>query len=191
VRAAAITLALVTAPAAASPGALAAAEAHYETGEGLFKLGRYEEALREFQIGYELEPRKEFLLDLGQVYRALGDYASAATEYAEYLRRAPPDDPLRDKVQRLQTEAQALARDAAAQTKQPPVATAPPPAPVTATAALAVKPAPPPRQSFVRRYWWIFPVAALVAAGAAVGIWLALRPTVDCGAASLGCFDPR
>ena len=58
-----------------------------------------------------------------------------------------------------------------------------------AGASTAVTATQPEKKSFVRRNWWIFPVGAVVLAGAAVGIYFAVRPSsgVDCGSASLGC----
>lgn len=66
------------------------------------------------------------------------------------------------------------------------------PAPAAAAPAhpaLSVRAPPSARPSFVRRHWSIFPVGAVVLAGAAVGIYFAVRPGVDCGAAPLGCLD--
>jgi hypothetical protein len=58
------------------------------------------------------------------------------------------------------------------------------------TPALAV-PAPPPRKSFARRHWWIFPVIGGVAAGLAIGLGVGLAPARDCGGVRGPCVDAR
>ena len=202
-----LLLALCAAAGAEELDAATKSKAHFEAGRALYRIGSYSEALREFQAGYELAPRPQFLVNIGQAYRKLGEASRAKESFEKYLAAAPADSLERPQIERLVAE---LTREIAAssppRTPAPPPQTAPPaepapsgaPAPAMAspqepapqpTAAPAVTSsvltqAPPParKKSFIARHWWIVPVAAVVAAGLAVGIYYAARPTtVQCG----------
>src|SRR6185503_2182988 len=69
------------------------ARAHYEIGLGLYRLGDYQGALKEFAAGYELARKPGFLLNLGQTYRKLGELREARDMYRQYLAAVPHDDP--------------------------------------------------------------------------------------------------
>ena len=71
------------------------ARLHYQAGEKLYLLGRYPDALREFRDGYALEPRPEFLINLGQVHRKLGNRAAAVAMFEQFLAGTTTDDPRR------------------------------------------------------------------------------------------------
>src|SRR3954467_11063977 len=71
---------------------VASARTHFEAGRALYQLGNYNDALREFAAGYELAPRPQFLLNLGQCYRELDDLQHAREMYQRYLHDAPPTD---------------------------------------------------------------------------------------------------
>jgi tetratricopeptide (TPR) repeat protein len=148
----------------------AQARREYETGRRLYDAGQYRDAIEHFNAGYALAPRPIFLLNIGQAHRQLFEPTLARESYAAFLAHAPIDDPARPEVEELVREI-----DASLSASAPP-------------AIVAV--APPPR-SFARRHWWIFPVAAVVAAGAAVGIYFAIRPPgrLTCSDAKLGCLD--
>lgn len=144
------------------------ARAHFEAGRVQYNLGDYKAAVHEFAAGYRLVPRPEFLVNLGQAYRRLGELERAREMYERFLADAPPDDHARPQVRVLIAEVnRELAR-------------------VRAAAA-----PPSPRESFARRHWWIFPVAGVVLVGVGVGIYFAARPTSsapDCNGAELGCL---
>lgn len=176
--------------------AVARARTHFEAGRALYNLGNYTDAIREFSAGYQLAPRPQFLVNLGQAYRKLGKLEQAREMYRRFLKEAPPDDPDRAQVQQLlQILDGELARRA-----PPPPPPAPAPVPVAAPtpssshaapAAALTATAPPARKSFLRRNWWIFPVGAVVVTGLIVGIYFAARPSgVDCSSATLGCIHP-
>jgi tetratricopeptide (TPR) repeat protein len=156
------------------------ARAHFEAGRTLYEYGRYAEAIREFTAGYELVHRPEFLLNLGQAYHQLNDLPWARRMFEQFLEQAPPDDTYRPQVRQMldQIAAEELKGAGAA------VRAASPVPQITASAT----PAAAPRKSAVRRYWWIFPAAAVVLAGAAVGIYFAVRPADACAGAPLGCY---
>lgn len=184
---------LALAPAARADDALLRARAHFETGRGMYELGNYSGAIREFSAGWDLVHKPEFVLNIGQCYRQLGQLAEARAMYRKFLAVARPDDPARPGVERVLAE---IDRKLAA---APPPATAPPPsetpraaarvgaAPATATLT-ATAPAPAHR-SGVRHLAWILPVSAVVV-GVALGVGIYYGTHTDwCGASALGCLD--
>ncbi|MCA1665338.1 MAG: tetratricopeptide repeat protein [Myxococcales bacterium] len=195
----------------------ARARAHYEVGLGMYHLGNYRDAVREFTAGYDLSPRPEFLINLGQAYRKLHEIDRAREMFRQYLARAPADAPDRPQVRGLLAEVEAERASAAEAlpTAAPPTGAPPAPAPATAApptaapapaeaAAAAVLPpalasssdatvATTSRSHGLRRWWWTIPVGVAVA-GAAVGVTLyfTLRsPQVACSSATIACVDLR
>src|SRR5262245_36312917 len=77
------------------------ARAHYEIGLGMYRLGDYRGALREFAAGYELTRKPRFLINLGQIYRKLHDPAKARDFYRQFLDETAPDDPARAQAQQV------------------------------------------------------------------------------------------
>ena len=140
------------------------AKLHHRAGESLYLLGRYSEALREFQAGYALTPRPEFLLNLGQVYRKLGDPRAAIGMFEKFLLSTTEGDPRRsavaDVLKQLHTEASAQASAA------PPA----PPTPSVATEVRVAAPAPPRRRWY--RDWLGGTLGGIGLAGIAVGAGL-------------------
>ncbi|MDB4964368.1 MAG: hypothetical protein JWN44_57 [Myxococcales bacterium] len=180
---------------------VARARTHFEAGRALYQLGNYTEAVREFAAGYQLAPRPQFLLNLGQCYRKLDDLTKAREMYQRYLRDAPASDPER-------AQAQAVLVEIDKQIAERPVAMVPPPAtgPSAATTepAHAVAPsasgsaaaasntltqAAPHKRSFIKRHWWIIPVsAAVVGVGVGLGVYYGTRSN-PCDGANLACWD--
>jgi tetratricopeptide (TPR) repeat protein len=175
-----------TAAAGENPDRVNRARSHYEAGRALYTLGNYEQALREFVAGYQLSPRPEFLLNAGQSLRRLERLDEAQAMFEKYLQEAPPDDPNRAQVSQLIAEIAHHRTELRATAPPAPVAAS---APAAAPASVAVTESAPPKKSFARRHWWIFPVTGVVLAGVAVGLYFGLRPGVDCGATPLGCVD--
>lgn len=175
---------------AQSDDQVARARTHFEAGRALYQLGNYTEALREFAAGYQLAPRPQFLLNLGQCYRKLDDLGRAREMYQRYLHDAPASDPERPQAQQLLGEIdQQIAEHKAA--SAPPPSTGPPPVVVAAPASLALtQAAPPPRKSWIKRNWWIIPVgAALVGVGVGLGVYYGTRTPDPCSGANLACWD--
>jgi tetratricopeptide (TPR) repeat protein len=174
-----LTLLSATLPARGEDDRTGRARAHYEVGLGMYHLGNYREALREFTAGYELSPRPEFLINLGQAYRKLHDLDHAQQMFQRYLASTPAEAPDRKQVQELLDEVERTR------------ASEPPPA-AEAVTVVAAPPAPAPR-SALRRYWWTIPAGAAVV-GLALGLTLyfTLPPSqVSCGSATIGCIDLR
>ena len=181
---------------AQSDDALGRARTHFEAGRALYNLGNYSEATREFAAGYELAPRPQFLLNLGQCYRKLDNLEQARAMYQRYLHDAPVSDPERAQAQQILAE---IDRQIADKQAAAAAAAAPPPtAPTGTTAAPASAPAAtatltaaaPARKPWIKRNWWIIPVGAVVV-GVAVGlgVYYGTRAPDPCSGANLVCWD--
>jgi tetratricopeptide (TPR) repeat protein len=172
---------LVPAVASAGEEDVARARAHYDIGLGLYNLGDYQGAIKEFSAGYTLSPRPEFFINLGQAHRKLRQLDPARTMFRRYLDESAPDAPNRAEVTALLAEVEAEQRRTPATPSSVVVQSAPPPAPAA-------------RRSALRRYWWTIPLSALlVSAAVGVGVYFAVRPTpqLACASATIGCFDLR
>lgn len=66
------------------------ADRHLERGLEHFEQERYARAIEQFQRGYAVEPRREFLFALGQAERLKGNCAGAVIYYRQFLSRNPP-----------------------------------------------------------------------------------------------------
>lgn len=139
----------------------AAAKKHFERGEKLFALGRFEAALDEYQAAFDAAPIPDFLFNMGQCHRNLGDYEAAIFSFRKYL-KAVPDAEDRAQVEAYvkQLEAEQDKRDAARfRLDEDP------------------KPPPPPaRGRPVYKRWWFWTAVAAVGAGTGAGIYFATRP---------------
>ena len=146
------------------------ARSHFVAGEAEYARGRWREALHEFELGYALSPRPEFLINFAQVRRKLGEYDAAERECRRYLATAPPPE-LAAQAERLLGQIE----DERAHAPPPPVTPTPPP-PVVAPAPapnpplLVATTTPPPK----RRRAWIAPVvvAGVLVVGGAITIGL-------------------
>jgi iron complex outermembrane receptor protein len=142
----------------------ARARAHFEIGNGMYRLGDYAGALREFAAGYELTRKPGFLINLGQTYRKLHDPARAREMYQKYLATTPPDDPARAQVTQILSDLDKEVEPApspAPASENAPVVAAPPAADNTLTRP------PPPRPR--RRALLISGIVLGVAGAALVG----------------------
>lgn len=100
-----LTLALVTlAPtvrlAHANDPAERAARRYYERGQKLFNLQRFEDALEQYQKAFDAKPIPDFLFNIGQCQRNLGDYEAAIFSFKRFL-KLDPEAPNREKVEAL------------------------------------------------------------------------------------------
>lgn len=93
-------LVLVGAVAAAkpTPDEAAMAREHYKRGTTLYDLGKYDEAIVEFQQAYEIKDDPVLLYNIAQSFRLASKYSEALRFYRTYLRRAPKA-PNRDEVE--------------------------------------------------------------------------------------------
>jgi tetratricopeptide (TPR) repeat protein len=99
----ALLLALsLAAPAAAdAPDLMGLARKHYEAGRALYELGKFDQAVVEFEEGYRLAPRPSFLVNIAQCDRQLGRNDHAREMYQKFLAAAPIDDPMRADVKQI------------------------------------------------------------------------------------------
>lgn len=74
-----------------------AAKAHHDSGVKLYNLGRFDEAIAEFEKAYELDPHPILLFNIAQAHRQRGDAERAIFFYRRYQQMAP-DAPDRDEV---------------------------------------------------------------------------------------------
>jgi tetratricopeptide (TPR) repeat protein len=166
---------------------IARARTHFEAGRALYNLGNYSDAIREFSAGYELVPKPQFLINLGQAYRKHGELEKARQMYRRFLESVPRNDPDREQVSQILAD---LEQQIAAEPPRPAAPPAVAPAPAHTEAALVAAPEPA-RKPWIRRNWWVIPVGAVVVGAAlGVGLYFGLRgSTVDCSIATLGCID--
>jgi tetratricopeptide (TPR) repeat protein len=84
-------------PAHAEDAATHAARKAFDKGEKLFALGRFAEALTQYQQAFDAKPIPAFLFNIGQCHRNLADYDAAIFSFKKYL-RLDPDAPNREAV---------------------------------------------------------------------------------------------
>ena len=171
---------LVAGPvAAATPEAERTARAHFQAGEAKFKAGAFDEALAEYQAGYDVLPLPGFLINVAQCQRRLGDLKTARATYQKFVLVAP-DSPLIPQVRSMMAEIDALlekeqakppaetaTEEAKPKADAPPPAATPPaeaPAPVLVAAAPAPAPAPAP----TGHRWWLWGALGAVVVGGAI-----------------------
>ncbi len=177
-----LAVALAARVAAADDAATRTAKRHFERGQKLYALTKFREALDEYQQAFDAKPIPDFLFNIGQCYRNLGDYDSAIFSYKKYL-AATPDAANRAQVEQLIDDLQAKKdrEDARRLALQPqPPQTAPPPA-----AAPAAPPPPPPDHPLYTR-WWFWTGVGVIAAGAGVATYELTRPGSGPPPSSLG-----
>jgi tetratricopeptide (TPR) repeat protein len=76
------------------------ARAHFLAGEAAYREERWADALVEFRAGHMLNPRPEFLLNMAQTHRRLGQYKEASEKYEQYLKEAS-DSRMMEKVRAM------------------------------------------------------------------------------------------
>src|SRR5262245_50838876 len=66
-----------------------AAKQHFYQGEKLFALGRFRDALTQYEAAFDASPLPAFLFNIGQCHRNLHDLDAAIFSYRKYLRLLP------------------------------------------------------------------------------------------------------
>jgi len=112
----------------------ASAKAHFKSGTTFYDLGKYDDAIREFEAAYEAKSDPAFLFNLAQAHRLAGHTTEALHFYRTYLRYVPNPPNLAD----IQSNVQALEKQAAQQGPN----TAPPPPTSTTPTPVTVPPSP-------------------------------------------------
>jgi tetratricopeptide (TPR) repeat protein len=165
-----ILMAFAARGAAADDASTSAARRHFERGEKLYALTRFSEALDEYQKAFDARPIPDFLFNIGQCYRNLGDYDSAIFSYRKYL-TAAPDAPNRAQVEQLIAELQTRKdqNDTHRLGLSPPRPAEPPPRVPAAPAAYDERP--------IYARWWFWTGIGVVAAGGGVAAYELTRPS--------------
>ena len=171
-----VTLLAFVRVAHADDPALRAAKRHYDRGEKLFALGKFDEALDEYQKAFDAKPLPGFLFNIGQCHRNLGNLDQAIFSYKKYL-TLQPDADNKEKVEQLideleQKKAQSDTEKFGLGNNQNP-----PPG----GGGEPTKP--------IYKKWWFWTGVGVVAAGAGVGTYLVLSggpPGTDLGNYTLG-----
>jgi tetratricopeptide (TPR) repeat protein len=180
-------VAALASPARADDDSDTRARAHYEIGLGLYRLGDYRAALREFAAGYELVPKAGFLINLGQTYRKLGDLSHARDMYKKFLAEVPASDPARAQAEQvlLDIEAQLRAQPPPREEPTPP----PPPPPPTVSEPVAHVEAPPPKPRRRHLGLRVAGVALTVGGVALAGVGVGFAFVADNAARDLNTLD--
>jgi len=144
--------------------AMRAAKRHYDRGEKLFALGKFDEALDEYQKAFDAKPLPGFLFNIGQCYRNLGDYDQAMFSFKKFL-KLDPETPKRDAVEKLLEELEDKKERGEGkklvQVKPKPDEQEPPP-------PAAKKP--------IYKEWWFWTGVGAVAVLGGVGIYVEAKP---------------
>ena len=140
-----------------------AAKRHFDRGEKLFALGKFDEALDEYQKAFDAKPLPGFLFNIGQCYRNLGDLEQAIFSFKKYL-KLEPDAPDKDEVEKLiddleEKQERGEGQRLVGKKEEPP----PPPPPAAA-----------PSTPFYKE-WWFWTGVVVVGAGAGVGTYEATK----------------
>ena len=152
-------------PAVADDGTKAA-KAHVEKAKKLFNLGKFDDALSEYQKAYDAKPLPKLLFNIAQCYRNLGQVDQALFTYKSYLHNVPNAsnrtevegtiDQLEEEKARGESERLRLT---------PPKQDSEPTLEPRTT------------QTPVYKKWWFWTTIAVVAVGGGVGIYELTRPS--------------
>jgi tetratricopeptide (TPR) repeat protein len=178
-----VAIVLACSTAHADDAATRSAKKHYLKGEKLFALGKFDKALDEYQQAFDAKPLPDFLYNIGQCYRNLGDLDQAIFSFKKYLQLSPEASD-RDKVDKLIAELQQKLDEE--QSKKivptpPPQQPQPQPQPQ--------QPQPPVAHTPIYKTWWFWTGVAVVAVGGSVGIYEAAKggpPSTDLGNINFG-----
>ena len=174
--AAILTVVLAATAQAGTTEAEKEARTHFQAGETHFKAGEFDEALAEYQKGYDAKPLPGFLVNIAQCQRRLGDLKKARATYQKFILVAP-DSPLVPQVRSMIAEIDGLlekdqetpAGEAGPEAK--PEVAVPEPAPEPAPPVLvatAPTPAPAAAPEPTHRRWWLWGAIGAVVVGGAV-----------------------
>lgn len=179
-----VLLAFVRAAHADDP-AERAAKRHYDRGQKLFNLQKFEKALDQFQKAFDAKPIPGFLFLIGQCHRNLGDYDAAIFSFKRYLKLDPEADN-REQVEALIEELET--KKAEEDTERLRLGTRKKPRDEED------QPPPPenPEGAPVFRKWWFWTGVAVVGVAGGVGIYYATKSGSGAPGTDLGNIDyPR
>jgi tetratricopeptide (TPR) repeat protein len=126
------------------------ARRHFDSADKLFALGRFDEALEQYQKAFDAKPIPDFLFNIGQCYRNLNDYDNAIFSFRKFLTLDPETDrraaveQLIDELEAKKAQAEVIASNRRAEEKMQRPASKP---------------------SITKQWWFWTGVVALAAAG--------------------------
>ena len=150
-----MAVAVPSRPAHADDPATRAARRHFERGEKLFALGKFDDALEEYQTAFDAKPLPGFLYNIGQCYRNLGDYDQAIFSFKKYL-KLEPDAPNKEAVEKLIEELEEKKQQGSGERFVRKVPKAP-------------------EKPIYKKWWFYVSAGAVVVAAGSVGIYAATR----------------
>jgi tetratricopeptide (TPR) repeat protein len=137
------------------------AKRHYDRGKKLFELQKFEEALEQFQKAYDASPIPDFLYNIGQCQRNLGEYKAAIFSFKRFL-KLDPETERREKLEELIEELERkIDEDDTERLKLKPKKDPDPPV------ETGDRP--------VYKKWWFWTGVAVVGVGVGAGIYLSTR----------------
>lgn len=142
----------------------AKARAAYERGMSLYAIEHWDEAIREFEIGFVAQPAPSFLYNIAQAHKRAGRRDRAADYFQKYLEMRP-DAPDRVEVTRWIQEL-----------RPPPTVVVEAP---RAPAIVVIAPPLPSPKPVYKRWWLWTTVAVVVLAGVGVALGLTLTQPGD------------
>lgn len=151
--------------AAADDAATRSAKRHFDRAQKLYAVAKFRDALDEYQKAFEAKPLPDFLFNIGQCHRNLGDYDAAIFSYKKYLTAAPGAAnraQVEQLIDDLQTKRdQEEARRRGLEPSYPAAAT-------TATTSPPPPAAPPPERPIYGRWWFWTAIGVAVGTGGIV-----------------------
>jgi tetratricopeptide (TPR) repeat protein len=160
-----------SAPARAEDRATKAAQKHFEKGQKLYNLAKFDLALVEYEAAYDAKPLADFLFNIAQCYRNLEDYDRAIFSFKKYLKEKPDADD-RASVEKFIDELE----DKKARGEGQKFVDKPPPPPPPAVVVHEDTP--------IYKKWWFWTGVAVVGVAGGVGVYEATKggaPSTDLG----------
>jgi hypothetical protein len=126
----AVALTSAPSPARADEEATEQARQHYAKGKQAFDLGKWDDAIAEFEEAYKLRSDPTFLFNMAQAYRRKGDLQRALDLYKNYLIENP-ETPKRAEIEKRIRALEKEMKNPARRQIEAPVAPAPASAPAS------------------------------------------------------------
>ena len=140
-----------------------AAKRHFDRGEKLFALAKFDEALDEYQKAFDAQPIPDFLFNIGQCYRNIGDLDQAIFSFKKYL-KLKPDASNKEAVDKLIDELEdRRAREGGSK--------------LVAKQNGSGSATPPPEHAAIYTRWWFWTGVTVLLAGGGVAVYEVTRPS--------------
>jgi tetratricopeptide (TPR) repeat protein len=160
-----------------------AAKRHYDRGQKLYNLQKFEQALEQYQKAFDAQPLPGFLFNIAQCQRNLGDYDAAIFSFKRYL-KLDPETEKREQVEELIDELEAKKAEGDTerlglgkrQRERDKEEEQPPPREVEGGAPVYKK-------------WWFWTGVAVVGVAGGIGIYYATKSSGGMPSTDLGNID--